>query len=329
MIAPAILIGCTYALLAVGYAVAYSSLNMINFAHGEVLMTGALAGYVVLEFGTSLGMTGATLFAAALGAAALAGAITAYLIQKMLYKPLRKRGRLSLILAALGASMTLQQVAFLALRMQGSGSSERRLPLAKEPETVALGLSLSEFAGLLLLAVSAVALVWLVRRTLFGIRLRAIAYSPDGLKRLKQPVDLTISQAFALGGMIAGAAGLVYAKDELIAEVRQREELCSTALMPGLALPHPRHPLPYGIAASFVVVGLTSTGVPYGAVDGSLTRLFFLICSKDDRTHLHVLARIGRMLHDQGQIDGLLAAGSAEELGQVLLAKEQGVEGEP
>ena len=128
---------------------------------------------------------------------------------------------------------------------------------------------------------------------------------------------------------LADDAGLVYAKDELIAEVRQREELCSTALMPGLALPHPRHPLPYDIAASFVVVGMTSTAVPYGAVDGSLTRLFFLICSKDDRTHLHVLARIGRMLHDQAQIDDLLASGSAEELGQLLLAKEQAVEGEP
>ncbi|MFB3892585.1 MAG: PTS sugar transporter subunit IIA [Phycisphaerae bacterium] len=128
---------------------------------------------------------------------------------------------------------------------------------------------------------------------------------------------------------LADDAGLVYAKDELIAEVRKREELCSTALMPGLALPHPRHPLPYGIAASFVVVGLTTTGVPYGAADGSLTRLFFLLCSKDDRTHLHVLARIGRMLHDQAQIDELLTAGDAEELGAMILAKEEALPPEP
>ncbi len=124
---------------------------------------------------------------------------------------------------------------------------------------------------------------------------------------------------------MADAAGIVYVPDDLIADVRDREELCTTAIVPGVALPHPRHPLPHDIAASFVAVGLTSSGVPYGATDGTLTRLFFLICCKDDRTHLHVLARLGRMLHDQASIDRLLVCESARELGEVLHELESAV----
>ena len=76
---------------------------------------------------------------------------------------------------------------------------------------------------------------------------------------------------------LAGEADLVYNADDLLAELRQREELCSTALVPGVAMPHPRHPLPWDIAASFVVVGAAHRGIPYGAADGALTRLIFRI----------------------------------------------------
>ena len=126
---------------------------------------------------------------------------------------------------------------------------------------------------------------------------------------------------------LADHAGMVYAHDELLNEVRQREELCSTALAPGVAMPHPRHPLPYDIAASFVVVGLTQSGVPFGAADGSLTRLFFLICCKDDRTHLHVLARLAQMLHESttgvSPVEQLTQASGPDELREILLKLEE------
>ncbi len=122
---------------------------------------------------------------------------------------------------------------------------------------------------------------------------------------------------------LANQAGVVYAPDQLLVEIKDRERLCSTALAPGVAMPHPRHPLPYDIAASFVVVGLTQSGVPFGASDGSLTRLFFLICCKDDRTHLHVLARLAQMLHEQPAIDQLLAAEGPDRLRELLTELEQ------
>jgi PTS system nitrogen regulatory IIA component len=122
---------------------------------------------------------------------------------------------------------------------------------------------------------------------------------------------------------LADKAGLVYAKDDLIRNILQREELCSTAMVPGVALPHPRHALPHDIASSFVIVGLAPSAIPFGAQDGSLTRLFFLICCKDDRTHLHVLARLGRLLQERRDIDRLLSAGTPEELRQTLTELEQ------
>lgn len=117
---------------------------------------------------------------------------------------------------------------------------------------------------------------------------------------------------------LAGAAGMVHSPKHLLREVRRREELCSTALMPGVAFPHPRHPLPYDIEGSFVVVGLTPKGIGYGAADGGLTRLFFLICCKDDRTHLHVLARLSRMLHSSAAVDELMAAPGPDEMLRAL-----------
>ena len=123
----------------------------------------------------------------------------------------------------------------------------------------------------------------------------------------------------------AEQAELVYAREELLEELRGREQLCSTAMLPGVAFPHPRHPLPYDIASSFIIVGLTPSGVPFGAEDGTLTRLFFLVCGKDDRTHLHVLARLVRMLTGRSVVDQLLGSETPDELAEALAHREMEV----
>ena len=124
---------------------------------------------------------------------------------------------------------------------------------------------------------------------------------------------------------LADDARLVFDRDELIAEIRKREELCSTSLLPGVAIPHPRHPLPYDIAGSFLVAAVTTSGIPYGADDGSLTRLFFLVCCKDERTHFHVLARLAQMLYRPGAMEQLLACENTEDMHKILLQLENAV----
>lgn len=122
---------------------------------------------------------------------------------------------------------------------------------------------------------------------------------------------------------IGDRTDMVWDCERVLDEVREREDLCSTALVPGVAMPHPHHPLEYDIAQSFVVVGLAPSGVPFGAEDGSLTRMFFLVCCKDDRTHLHILSRLAGMLHMPGIMDDLLDSADPEELFSVLLRAEK------
>ena len=121
---------------------------------------------------------------------------------------------------------------------------------------------------------------------------------------------------------MADACGLIYNGDHLLEALKGRESLCSTSIIPGVAFPHPRDPLPYDIAQSFIAIGLTPSGVPFGAPDGSLTRAFFLICCKDENTHLHVLARLCRMLQDENLIGVLNAANSGQDMIQLLTDRE-------
>ena len=133
------------------------------------------------------------------------------------------------------------------------------------------------------------------------------------------PFDARTSPA-VLKGLVnmADRRDLVYDADALLEALRGRESICSTSILPGVAFPHPRNPLPYDIARSFIAVGLTPSGVPFGAQDGTLTRAFFLICCKDENTHLHVLARLVRMLDGQDRVKSLLACGDPVELEDLL-----------
>lgn len=121
---------------------------------------------------------------------------------------------------------------------------------------------------------------------------------------------------------IAEQAGLIYSRQHVMEELQGREQLCSTALVRQVAFPHPRHPLPYDIAESFVIPAITTSGIPFGAEDGSLTRMFFLICSKDERTHLHVLARLVRMLDAPGVVDSMMECEDSEQLDEALAHRE-------
>lgn len=122
------------------------------------------------------------------------------------------------------------------------------------------------------------------------------------------------TRASALSELVdlAGQSGQVVDADAVLAAVKQREDLLSTALEGGIAVPHPRRPLPAAIDESVVAYGRTLAGIPFGAPDGRLTDIFFLICCRDDRTHLRVLARLSRLILRKGFVESLRAAETAE-----------------
>jgi PTS system nitrogen regulatory IIA component len=122
---------------------------------------------------------------------------------------------------------------------------------------------------------------------------------------------------------LAEQSGHVYDPDALLAAVQQREELASTALESGVAISHPRRPLPGALAETVMAYGRTFSGVPFGAPRGITTDVFFLLASRDDPTHLRVLARLSRLLLRPDFVDGLRAVDTPSETWQFIADAEQ------
>lgn len=111
---------------------------------------------------------------------------------------------------------------------------------------------------------------------------------------------------------VAGRTWQVWEPAKVLAAVQEREEALSTAFAEGIAVPHPRNPLPQCLGTSVVAFGKTETGIPFGGSTAGLTDLFFLVLCRDSRTHLQVLARLGRMIRMPGFIDALRDTESSE-----------------
>lgn len=115
----------------------------------------------------------------------------------------------------------------------------------------------------------------------------------------------------------------VYDPDAVHEAIKAREEKASTALSNGVAIPHPHRPLTKALGESVIAFGRTASGVPFGAAHGNLTDLFFLVCCRDDRTHLRVLARLSRLLLRPDFIDALREAQTPGETWQVIDSAER------
>jgi PTS system nitrogen regulatory IIA component len=126
-------------------------------------------------------------------------------------------------------------------------------------------------------------------------------------------------------GSLASNTGLLYDRNQLIASLMDREALCSTAMPGGVALCHPRRPIPLIIERQFLCFLRTASPVDFEAEDGSDTSLFFLLCTPDDRSHLHGLARLARILHGD-TLELLRSAATPEELLAVLADAESKIQ---
>jgi PTS system nitrogen regulatory IIA component len=126
---------------------------------------------------------------------------------------------------------------------------------------------------------------------------------------------------------LAAQTGLLWDIEKMTEAVRARENLHSTALGIGVALLHPRRPLPQILGETFLALGVTSAGIPFGDERGRLTDIFFLICSIDDATHLRVLARLSRLVMDGDFLAALRSAGTPPEAYEQIEAAERRVFG--
>ena len=116
----------------------------------------------------------------------------------------------------------------------------------------------------------------------------------------------------------------VYDPETLLNAVKSREELGTTALEGGVAIPHPMRPLSAKAQGeSLIALGRTGSGIPFGGAGGGLTDLFFLVSCRDAVTHLRVLARLSRLMLRPGFLDELRGADTAADALRVIEGSER------
>jgi branched-chain amino acid transport system permease protein len=205
--------GAIYALIALGYTLVYGIIELINFAHGEVFMIGSfvafgLWGTLGLTLGTTpLGLV-LGLVVALLVAMAVSGTLNV-MIERVAYRPLRNAPKLAALITAVGFSFILQNVGVLWL-----GSSPRSVPdlIHSQQELFTVAGVVIHRGDLLAVAVTAplvFLLTMFVARSRLGKAMRATAQDPDAARLMGINVNTTISLTFLLGGVLAGAAGLI------------------------------------------------------------------------------------------------------------------------
>jgi len=117
-------------------------------------------------------------------------------------------------------------------------------------------------------------------------------------------------------------------RDRFLREVISREKLCTTAIQKGVAVPHPRRNGAQFVKHPALVFGCSKKGVEFGSLDGEPTHLFFMLCAPQDNLHLHIMAKINRMLGEADVRDELIAATSALDVINII-RREEGVSEKP
>jgi PTS system nitrogen regulatory IIA component len=117
----------------------------------------------------------------------------------------------------------------------------------------------------------------------------------------------------------------VYDPASILTAIKQREEMASTALGSGVAIPHPRRPLSAALGEDVMAYGRTASGIPFGDPHGGLTDIYFLVCCRDEQSHLRVLARLSRLMLRPGFLDELREAETPSATWEVIAAAERAV----
>ncbi len=122
---------------------------------------------------------------------------------------------------------------------------------------------------------------------------------------------------------VAGRTWQVWEPAAILQAIQDREAACSTGFENGVAIPHPRTPMPDALGESVIAYGRTYSGIPFGAPQRALSDIFFLVLTRDSRTHLQILARLGRMLQLPGFVDELRATAGQQESYDIIAAADQ------
>jgi branched-chain amino acid transport system permease protein len=210
--------GSMYALIALGYTLVYGVLQLINFAHSEVFMSGAFGSYAIVHLIVGDGKATPSwavpfiLIAGILSGAATA-AVIAWTLERVAYRPLRRRGapKLAFLISAIGASFFLSQ---LAGKLFGRLTSNA-FPAFFDQNHVLFTIDGAEVRVLeVIIVVSAIVMMifldLLVSATKLGRSIRAVSEDAPTAALMGIDIDKTISRTFIIGGLLGGAAGFLF-----------------------------------------------------------------------------------------------------------------------
>src|SRR5258706_1045838 len=206
-------IGSVYALVALGYTMVYGVLRLINFAHGDIMMTGAFSGYFVASHFAETGFIDRSPVLAMAGILVVAVATStmiAVLTERLAYRPFRRVRGLAPLICAIGVSFFLEQT------FRGAfGSGIRAYPDPKwQKEMISVfsfRVPLVEVVVVITAIVSMLVLYVIVQRTRMGTAMRAVSEDTDAAAMMGIDVNKVVVFPFALGGAMAGIAGVCYA----------------------------------------------------------------------------------------------------------------------
>ncbi len=205
-------LGAIYALIALGYTMVYGVLRFINFAHGDVFMLGAFAGYflapAVNKFLPAQSYaSGALVLILSMAVCALIG----MLIEFLAYRPLRNRPKLTVLITAIGVSLFIE---YTCQHDKVFGAAPKAFPKLIPFTTWQIGglvLDSSQVIVFVTTALLLVALKFIVQRTRVGTAMRAVAFNPQAAALMGVNLNAIISFTFGLGSALAGAGGILFA----------------------------------------------------------------------------------------------------------------------
>ncbi|MCA0240992.1 MAG: branched-chain amino acid ABC transporter permease [Proteobacteria bacterium] len=204
-----LVLGSMYALVALGYTMVYGIINLINFAHGEVLMVGAMVSWTLVTAMSDSGLPGWLLLLISMLAAIVVCAALNFTVEKFAYKPLRNAPRLAPLITAMGMSLLLQTLAMIVWK-----PNPKPYPSLLPSAPIDLGgpvITITQCMILGLTVVLLLALMYLVNRTKLGRAMRATAENPRVASLMGVRPDMVISATFIIGAALAAVAGVMWA----------------------------------------------------------------------------------------------------------------------
>ena len=208
-----LVLGSMYALVALGYTMVYGIINLINFAHGEVLMVGALTSWAIITNAQQAmpGVPGWLMLLMATLISCVVAAALNFVIEKVAYRPLRNSPKLAPLITAIGMSILLQTLAMIIFK-----PNYKPYPTLLPAAPIHVGGAVITPTQIMILGVTAISLavlMYLVNYTRLGRAMRATSENPRVAALMGVKPDTVISATFIIGAVLAAIAGVMYASN--------------------------------------------------------------------------------------------------------------------